>query len=213
MAWTEERVRKLTLLWKSGNSASKIAIELGEGVSRNAVIGKIHRLGLSDRGTGLKVSGPKKIKEKIKDKNLSKDEDLKVSQLENISEVSSQRKGKKRGRKPLIKNLTKSENKSIYDSNAIENSSFETGDVDNEIDNITLANMIEIEKSAKKLSLLELTEKTCKWPIGDPATSEFWFCGHPSEQGKPYCETHISIAFQPIANKRDKKQNKINNSS
>ena len=65
----------------------------------------------------------------------------------------------------------------------------------------------------KKLSLLELTEKTCKWPIGDPATSEFWFCGHPSEQGKPYCETHISIAFQPIANKREKKQNKINNSS
>ena len=213
MAWTEERVRKLTLLWKSGNSASKIAIELGEGVSRNAVIGKIHRLGLSDRGTGLNVSGPKKIKEKIKDKNLSKDEDLKVSQLENISEVSSQRKGKKRGRKPLIKNLTKSENKSIYGSNAIENSSVETGDVDNEIDNITLANMIEIEKSAKKLSLLELTEKTCKWPIGDPATSEFWFCGHPSEQGKPYCETHISIAFQPIANKRDKKQNKLNNSS
>ena len=44
MAWTEERVKKLTLLWKSGNSASKIAIELGEGVSRNAVIGKIHRL-------------------------------------------------------------------------------------------------------------------------------------------------------------------------
>ena len=71
--------------------------------------------------------------------------------------------------------------------------------------------MIEIEKKAKKLNLLELTEKTCKWPIGDPSTSEFWFCGHPSEQGKPYCETHISIAFQPITTRRDKKQNKINN--
>ena len=211
MAWTEERVRKLTLLWKSGNSASKIAIDLGEGVSRNAVIGKIHRLGLSERGTGSNASKPNKIKNKIKDKNLSKDEDLKVSQLENISEVSSQRIGKKRGRKPSIKNLTNSENKSILDSNAIENSSFEPGDIDKEIDKIALANMIEIEKSAKKLSLLELTEKTCKWPIGDPATSEFWFCGHPSEQGKPYCETHISIAFQPITTKRDKKQNKINN--
>ena len=213
MAWTEERVKRLTVLWKSGSSASKIAIELGEGVSRNAVIGKIHRLGLSERGTGSNASGPKKIKETIKDKNLSKDEDLKVSQLENISEISSQRKGKKRGRKPSIKNLNKTENKSIHGSNAIENSSFETGDIDNEIDKISLANMIEIEKKARKLSLLELTEKTCKWPIGDPATSEFWFCGHPSEQGKPYCETHISIAFQPIANKRDKKQNKINNTS
>ena len=74
-----------------------------------------------------------------------------------------------------------------------------------------LENMIEIEKKAKKLNLLELTERTCKWPIGDPSTSEFWFCGHPSEQGKPYCETHISIAFQPITTRRDKKQNKINN--
>ena len=52
MAWTNERVQKLTLLWKNGKSASKIAIELGEGVSRNAVIGKIHRLGLSDRSSG-----------------------------------------------------------------------------------------------------------------------------------------------------------------
>ena len=60
MAWTEERVKKLTLLWKSGNSASKIAVELGEGVSRNAVIGKIHRLGLSERGSGLGPKGTKK---------------------------------------------------------------------------------------------------------------------------------------------------------
>ena len=60
MAWTEERVKKLTLLWKSGNSASKIAAELGEGVSRNAVIGKIHRLGLSERGSGLNPKGTKK---------------------------------------------------------------------------------------------------------------------------------------------------------
>ncbi len=207
MAWTEERVKKLTLLWKSGNSASKIAIELGDGVSRNAVIGKIHRLGLSERGSGPNVSGPKKTQNKMKDKNLSEHQDLKNSDLENILEVSTQRKGKKRGRKPSIKNV----NKSNLGSNANENSSAETGEIDAEIDKIALANMIELEKKAKKLTLLELTEKTCKWPIGDPATSEFWFCGHPSEQGKPYCETHISIAFQPMTTRRDKKQNKINN--
>ena len=70
MAWTEERVKKLTLLWKSGNSASKIAIELGEGVSRNAVIGKIHRLGLSERGSGLNPKGTKKSSKHQSD-NLS----------------------------------------------------------------------------------------------------------------------------------------------
>ena len=211
MAWTEERVKKLTLLWKSGNSASKIAIELGEGVSRNAVIGKIHRLGLSERGSGSNGNGPKIKEKKIKDINLAEHQNSKVSDLENSLEASTQRKGKKRGRKPSIKNLTSNENKSTLGSNANEVSSLETTEVDNEIDKVALINMIEIEKKAKKLNLLELTERTCKWPIGDPSTSEFWFCGHPSEQGKPYCETHISIAFQPITTRRDKKQNKINN--
>ena len=211
MAWTEERVKKLTLLWKSGNSASKIAIELGEGVSRNAVIGKIHRLGLSERGSGSNGNGQKIKEKKIKEKNLVEHQNSKVSDIENSLESSTQRKGKKRGRKPSIKNLTNNENKSTLGLNANENSSLETGEIDTEIDKVALKNMIEIEKKAKKLNLLELTEKTCKWPIGDPSTSEFWFCGHPSEQGKPYCETHISIAFQPITTRRDKKQNKINN--
>ena len=211
MAWTEERVKKLTLLWRSGNSASKIAIELGEGVSRNAVIGKIHRLGLSERGSGSNGSGAKIKEKKIKDINLAEHQNSKVSDLENTLEASTQRKGKKRGRKPSIKNLTSNENKSTLGLNANENSSLETAEIGNEIDKVALKNMIEIEKKAKKLNLLELTERTCKWPIGDPSTSEFWFCGHPSEQGKPYCETHISIAFQPITTRRDKKQNKINN--
>ena len=69
----------------------------------------------------------------------------------------------------------------------------------------TLANVAELEENAKKLNLMELTERTCKWPIGDPATENFWFCGHPSEQGKPYCSTHVSIAFQPISLKRERK--------
>ena len=52
---------------------------------------------------------------------------------------------------------------------------------------------------------MELTERTCKWPIGDPATEEFWFCGHIAEQGKPYCETHIEIAFQPVTSRRERR--------
>ena len=59
---------------------------------------------------------------------------------------------------------------------------------------------------SKKISLMDLTEKTCKWPIGDPATEAFWFCGHEAEPGKPYCKTHISIAFQPITQRRGRKE-------
>jgi GcrA cell cycle regulator len=211
MAWTEERVKKLTILWKSGNSASKIAIELGEGVSRNAVIGKIHRLGLSERGSKSNLSRAKKIDNKINDKNLTSDLELKLPEPDNTIEVSTPKKGKKRGRKPSIKNLNSNDYNSNLNSETNEKSSPDMGGVDNEIDKVALANMKEIEKKAKKLNLLELTEKTCKWPIGDPATAKFWFCGHPSEQGKPYCETHISIAFQPITTRRDKKQSKIVN--
>ena len=75
-----------------------------------------------------------------------------------------------------------------------------------ELDRVALANMIELEKRAKKLNLMELTERTCKWPIGDPATENFWFCGHQAENGKPYCTTHVAIAFQPVSTRRERKQ-------
>ena len=64
----------------------------------------------------------------------------------------------------------------------------------------------EIEKTAKKLTLMELTERTCKWPIGDPATEQFWFCGLPVQQGKPYCEAHVGVAFQPMSSRRDRRR-------
>ena len=69
-----------------------------------------------------------------------------------------------------------------------------------------LQNLLKVEMKSKKISLMELTERTCKWPIGDPATDTFWFCGHESEPGKPYCKTHISIAFQPITQRRSRKE-------
>ena len=63
-----------------------------------------------------------------------------------------------------------------------------------------------LEKRAKKLTLMELTERTCKWPIGDPATEDFWFCGLPSVAGKPYCEAHVGVAFQPMSARRDRRR-------
>ena len=76
----------------------------------------------------------------------------------------------------------------------------------NEISPEALAKVSEVEKKAKKISLLELTERTCKWPIGDPATDEFWFCGLPTQAGKPYCEAHVGVAFQPMSTRRDRRR-------
>ena len=58
MAWTDDRVELLKKLWAEGLSASQIARELGE-VTRNAVIGKVHRLGLSGRTTKTRVDRPR----------------------------------------------------------------------------------------------------------------------------------------------------------
>jgi hypothetical protein len=76
----------------------------------------------------------------------------------------------------------------------------------NEISPEALAKVSEVEKKAKKLTLMELTERTCKWPIGDPATEDFWFCGLPVQQGKPYCEAHVGVAFQPMSARRDRRR-------
>ena len=180
MAWTDERIKQLRQLWSEGQSASKIAEKLG-GVTRNAVIGKVHRLGLSNRSE----NSEKKI--------LTK----------------------KRGRPAKVKN-TDNFQKQIENNNSKEFSHINSDKFDdlpvnglegdkNMLPEATLANIAELEENAKKLNLMELTERTCKWPIGDPATENFWFCGHPSEQGKPYCSTHVSIAFQPISLKRERK--------
>lgn len=76
----------------------------------------------------------------------------------------------------------------------------------NEISPEALAKVNAVEKKAKKITLMELTERTCKWPVGDPATDDFWFCGLPVQQGKPYCEAHVGVAFQPMSSRRDRRR-------
>ena len=58
MGWTEERVELLKKLWSDGLSASQIAGRLG-GITRNAVIGKVHRLGLAGRATTSRMRAPR----------------------------------------------------------------------------------------------------------------------------------------------------------
>ena len=76
----------------------------------------------------------------------------------------------------------------------------------NEISPEALASVREVEKTSKKISLMELTERTCKWPVGDPATDDFWFCGLATQSGKPYCEAHVGVAFQPMSARRDRRR-------
>jgi len=162
MGWTEERVELLKKLWAEGLSASQIAAELGN-VTRNAVIGKVHRLGLSGRAkpTRSAVSRPRRM-----------------------------RPPRPRG-EPGYTTIGNVALKA--DSGALPQARPKP-------ERAPVAELV-IPKAERK-TIMQLTERTCKWPIGDPGDEEFYFCGRRSESGMPYCDYHARIAYQPLAERR-----------
>ncbi len=182
MSWTDERVETLKKMWSEGQSASQIAKELG-GVTRNAVIGKVHRLGLSNRAGASSTPAPERKSAKAESAPAAKPA-AKSAPKEKVIEVTVT------PRKPIVP----------------AGQPLPPQPSANEISPETLANVREVEKTSKKISLMDLTERTCKWPVGDPATEDFWFCGLAVQQGKPYCEAHVSVAFQPMSSRRDRRR-------
>ena len=193
MSWTDERVELLKKMWSEGQSASQIAKELG-GVTRNAVIGKVHRLGLSNRSGGAAPAAAAAPAPAGKPEAKAKPAARPAKPAEpELTSDSDTRETASAAPSPARKAIIPAGQPLPPQPSA------------NEISPEALAKVSEIEKKAKKLSLLELTERTCKWPVGDPATEKFWFCGLPVQQGKPYCEAHVGVAFQPMSSRRDRK--------
>jgi GcrA cell cycle regulator len=161
MSWTDERVETLKKLWAEGHSASQIAAELG-GITRNAVIGKVHRLGLSGRAKSPSSAAP-------------------------------------RPRKPRAASHMLRVTRSSMRGNTALAHAYEL-DIDPEAEPID--NVIPL---GQRRSLLELTEDTCRWPIGDPGSADFYFCGGPAITSLPYCAYHSRIAYQPANARRDRR--------
>ena len=147
MSWTVEKVEKLKELWGKGNTASQIAEIIG-GVSRNAVIGKAHRLNLSA---------------KIKTRSSSTNDNGYLNKND------------------LKDNSDKKTKRSKFKSLIIEKD-FEP-------------------ENPKQLE--ELDENSCKWPIGHPNESSFYFCGRSSLKDFSYCKLHLLYAYQPKGKKED----------
>ncbi len=191
MSWTDERVELLKKMWGEGQSASQIAKELG-GVTRNAVIGKVHRLGLSNR-TGGSTSAAAKADAKPKAAPKAEAKPKPTAKPEPAAKVTDT---------PPVPKPSLPARKQIIPAGQ----PLPPQPSANEISPEALAKVSQVEKKAKKISLMELTERTCKWPVGDPATPDFWFCGLPVQQGKPYCEAHVGVAFQPMSSRRDRRR-------
>ena len=189
MSWTDERVEKLKELWAEGISASQIAKVLG-GVTRNAVIGKVHRLGLSNRTTTGEEAKPAEApKPKAKAAPAEKP----------AAPAEPAPKPQEAAAAPLPTPVQRRVAPVIRDATQPRAPGAPTPE-----EEAARATLVEIEKFAKKISLLELTERTCKWPIGDPTEDNFSFCGLAAVPGKPYCEHHVAVAFQPMSSRRDR---------
>jgi GcrA cell cycle regulator len=160
MTWTDERVELLKKLWSDGLSASQIAGELG-GITRNAVIGKVHRLGLSGRAKSPSSAAP-------------------------------------RQRKPRSTQMLRIARPAMRGNTALA----QAFEVELEPEPVLYDNVIPM---GQRRSILELTEATCRWPIGDPSSTEFFFCGGQSMAGLPYCPYHSRIAYQPADRRRDRR--------
>jgi GcrA cell cycle regulator len=186
MSWTDERVEKLQAMWNEGMSAAQIAKALG-GVTRNAVIGKVHRLGLSNRGPNAQKPAEAEAPAAAEPVAQAAPPPAPEPQPE-PKPVAAQPPAPPRAPSPLQRREP-----APMTEDRLE----------------VLANLAEIEKTARRVSLLDLTERVCKWPIGDPTDPDFHFCGLPAVAGKPYCAAHVAVAFQPMSSRRDRDRGRI----
>jgi GcrA cell cycle regulator len=168
--WTDERVERLKKLWSEGLSASQIAAQLG-GVSRNAVIGKVHRLNLPGRA---KAGGA----------TSARSQKRATIQTQARPTTFAPRTITRTVARPAGATMLKEE---------IEIDALEV--VETAPSNVVVPIF-------KRLPLVKLTERTCKWPIGDPLKDDFCFCGNDSPDNTPYCGYHQKLAYQPSAERR-----------
>ena len=145
MGWTDERVETLKKLWLDGLSASQIAKQLG-GVTRNAVIGKVHRLGLSGRAAPSQPTRPV----------------FKAPRAPRPAPAPQQ------PRRVEPHAVVAAAPAPVY-----------------------------YPEEPGSATVLTLGAHMCKWPIGDPATDGFSFCGRRTDVDGPYCASHARVAYQP----------------
>ncbi|WP_018700497.1 GcrA family cell cycle regulator [Amorphus coralli] len=178
MSWTEERVALLEKLWAEGLSASQIAGQLG-GITRNAVIGKIHRLGLSGRAKAPSASRPRKPRPASKP---------------STGRTTHTGSGGGGGGGASVARQTR-----VVGNTALKVVAEQVIEAE-----VVPAAAAEVVPFGERKTLMELNEHTCRWPMGDPGSSDFAFCGRDSTPGQPYCAAHSRVAYQPAPDRRKK---------
>ena len=171
LPWTDERVELLKKLWSDGLSASQIAAQMG-GVTRNAVIGKVHRLGLS--GRAKTSTAPAQPRPRKPARPPSHPMSHRPPAHGGAALAAHLRAEPQPQAEPLVE----------YDEDVV----------------IPLS---------ERVTIMELRDSMCRWPMGDPTTPEFRFCGGKAITGLPYCPHHSRIAYQPAAERRRERERRV----
>ena len=203
MSWTEERIERLKKMWHDGATASQIADELG-GVSRNAVIGKAHRLGLEQRPSPVKPGEEKEVKKPAAapataaPKASPKAEAPKPTAAAPTAAPSAPQSASPRSGPEI-------QYRSIGPGGFIRQG---PGEQQAPIPPAPPRRLVPAKPSpevADKTSLLELNDRICKWPIGHPGEPDFHFCGDQANPRFPYCVQHCGVAYQAQLPRRDRR--------
>ncbi|WP_199556266.1 GcrA family cell cycle regulator [Sandaracinobacteroides hominis] len=180
MAWTDERIAQLKQYWEEGRSASQIAELLGEGLSRNAVIGKAHRLGLASRPSPLKTGEPKSSEPKAAaPKAEPRVAAPRPAPAPRVAEAPAVAPAPAAVAAPVSAPM----------SSAVP---------------VMPAPRAAPRAKGARVTLLDLNDRICKWPIGHPDEADFHFCGKPVNPGFPYCGEHCLVAYQAQMPRRDR---------
>ena len=197
MSWTDERIERLTKMWEGGATASQIAEELG-GVSRNAVIGKAHRLGLKARPSPVKPNekpepAPRVAKPVVEAPPRAAPtsapraapppaQPVAAAPVTSIPAVPSA--------KPQQRIVSVGPGGFLRQG---------PGDQQAPIPPAPPRRLVPAKPSpemAEKTGLLDLNDRICRWPMGHPGEADFHFCGEKVNPGFPYCVEHCGRAYQ-----------------
>ena len=211
MSWTDERIERLKKMWTEGATASQIAEELG-GVSRNAVIGKAHRLGLESRPSPVKAGEEKEKKAKAAPapraaKPAPSPKPAPVAASEPREPVTEARRP---AAAPTATPSPKSEQQAMQYRSVGPGGFIRQGPGDTQapIPPAPPRRLVPAKPSAEvadKTSLLDLNDRVCRWPMGHPGEPDFHFCGQPANPGYPYCVQHCGVAYQAQLPRRDRR--------
>ncbi|MCW4461808.1 GcrA family cell cycle regulator [Sphingomonas sp. BT-65] len=205
MSWTDERIETLRKMWDSGMTATQIAEELG-GVSRNAVIGKAHRLGLASRPSPVKPNAPEAKAAAPAAEAAPAPKPAPAPRP--APAPAPQPREAEPAAATAVPATPKADGpvlRSVGPGGFIRQN---PGEQTPPIAPAPPRRLVPAKPSKEiegKTSLLDLNDKICKWPLGHPGEPDFHFCGDKVNPGFPYCVAHCGHAYQAQLPRRDRR--------